>query len=212
MITHWHGDHVFGFPFLLLERKYISDRLANQKIHVHCPSGGEKRLRELCELAYPNSLNDRLVSNTIWDETDAGNVQGVEGWKFERFKVFHNEEVDPHGYLMRHNSGFTLMHTGDSGPCEAIASRAPNCDIVVIELGVPDHVDTPYHFRPETLSNLATSCPDTIFLVTHTYTDDPRSGLTPSITDEIPELPQNTIQVSDGDVFDWGSEGFIRYN
>ena len=25
LITHWHADHTFGFPFILLERKYISD-------------------------------------------------------------------------------------------------------------------------------------------------------------------------------------------
>ena len=26
LITHWHGDHIFGFPFFILERKFISDR------------------------------------------------------------------------------------------------------------------------------------------------------------------------------------------
>ena len=25
LFTHWHADHTFGFPFFLLERKYISD-------------------------------------------------------------------------------------------------------------------------------------------------------------------------------------------
>ena len=23
LFTHWHGDHAFGFPFLILDRKYI---------------------------------------------------------------------------------------------------------------------------------------------------------------------------------------------
>lgn len=210
MITHWHGDHVFGFPFLLLERKYISDRQAEHKLSVHSPAGGERRLRHLCELAYPGSLDDRLDGNIDWDESESGEVRGVKGWTFERFRVLHNEDVDPHGYLLRHEDGIRLMHTGDSGPCEAIASRAIDSDVVVIELGVPDHVLTPHHFRPETLSQLARSCPDTIFLATHTYADDPQSGREPSLTDVLPELPANVVQVRDGDTFEWSDAGFSR--
>ena len=32
LFTHWHGDHIFGFPFFILERKYISDRDGNNTL------------------------------------------------------------------------------------------------------------------------------------------------------------------------------------
>ncbi|HJM86933.1 MAG TPA: MBL fold metallo-hydrolase, partial [Candidatus Thalassarchaeaceae archaeon] len=38
-ITHWHGDHIFGFPFFILERKYISDREGKNMLNVHLHQG-----------------------------------------------------------------------------------------------------------------------------------------------------------------------------
>ncbi|MAK05289.1 MAG: hypothetical protein CMA03_05335 [Euryarchaeota archaeon] len=203
MITHWHGDHVFGFPFLILDQKYISDRGSNIILNVHCPSEGREKLSNLCELAYPGSLTDRMKKNVIVNEEPSGDVLGVENWTFERFEVIHDEFVDPHGYVLTHKSGFRIMHTGDSGPCESIESRVNECDVVVIELGVPDNVVVPTHFRPETLSELANKYPKTMFLATHHYADDINSGKKPYLSNDLPHLPDNVLQVRDEQKFEW---------
>lgn len=211
MITHWHGDHVFGFPFLLLDQKFISDRESKGVLNVYCPVGGFEKLSHLCELAYPNSLTERMIKNVVIEEGDLGTLKGVSGWSYERFKVIHDESVDPNGYLLRHESGFTIMHTGDSGPCDAIESRVGNCDVVVIELGVPDNVVVPTHYRPETLSELANKNPSTIFLATHHYADDFNSGKKPYLSDKLPNLPSNVIQVVDEDSFEWKNGELLRH-
>ncbi len=206
LFTHWHGDHYFGIPFLILERKWISDRSGESDLAIHGPKGCRIRVSQLCETAYPGSMTDRLDS-LEWNEEEKGVVGNSPEWQFERFKVEHDEEVDPHGYLLIHESGLQIMHTGDSGPCEAISSRVPQCDVVVIEMGVPDEVDVSMHFKPSTLDELARANPDTKFLVTHTWLDDPRSNKTPILSAELPSLSDNVIQVGDGDGFILDSDG-----
>ena len=63
-------------------------------------------MNNLCELAYPSSLTERMDKNVVINEDSYGEILGVNGWNFERFKVVHDDFVDPNGYVFTHSSGF----------------------------------------------------------------------------------------------------------
>ena len=50
LVTHFHGDHYFDLPFLLLARY----RKTEQPLRIHCPEEGRRILPQLLSLAYPD--------------------------------------------------------------------------------------------------------------------------------------------------------------
>ena len=186
-VTHVHGDHVFGFPFLLLERKYISDREGIRPLTVAGEKGVQERLRTLCELAYPGSLTEQL------DRINWVDCPEIKGWEFERFEVLHDPEVEPNGWLFKTPSGMSFLHSGDSGPCESLSLRLPRADFVIIEMGIPDYVESEHHHKPSDICRIAQENPHVQFLVTHTYIDADYEIL----TTEIPVFPSNVIHGED---------------
>ena len=96
LITHWHGDHTFGMPFILLDRKYISDPNGDSDLTVYLRPGGEEFFSLLCDMAFPGSLEDSLKNSVDWNTDESGHLEGT-GWVYERFPVYHTPETDPNG-------------------------------------------------------------------------------------------------------------------
>jgi len=207
LFTHWHGDHAFGFPFLLLDRKYISDPFGENNLEVHLRPGGREYLSVLCEMGFPGSLGDSLDSRVDWNEKETATL-GETGWGYERFPVHHTPETDPHGYELVHESGFRLLHCGDSGPCPEIENRANGVDVAILEMGVPDIGEFPHHHRPSDVISFSERFPDVKVLVTHNFARSPNceTGF------EIPELPSRIVQLNDGDSIDIDDNGIFIVN
>ena len=202
LITHWHADHTFGFPFLLLDRKFISDSLGSKDLSVHLRPGGRDFLSSLCQMGFPGSLADSLEQRVDWDEEEKG-VLSETGWRYERFPVCHTPETDPHGYELIHESGFRLLHCGDSGPCEGIEERAPSADVVVLEMGMPDIGEFPHHHRPSDVISFGKRHPHVKILITHNYS----SGKGNESGFPIPALPSSIHQLEDGDTLEIDQNG-----
>ena len=199
LITHVHGDHVFGFPFFLLERKYISDREGLKELTVAGSSGVKERLTHLCNLAYPGSLEE-ILETINWVD-----VPNVKGWNMERFEVLHDPEVDPHGWMMTNDEGWSMIHSGDSGPFEDLWERIGRCSFAVVEMGVPEWVNTEHHHKPSDIITLANKYPNTKMVITHTFIDSDYQ----IITKEVPDLPPNVIHGEDGMEFEINSDGQV---
>ncbi len=202
LITHWHADHTFGFPFFLLDRKYISDTSGDSSLTVHLRPGGKTLLSDLCNMGFPGSLADALEQSINWDENEEG-ILGETGWKYERFPVCHTPETDPHGYELTHESGFRLLHCGDSGPCSEIEKRAGNADVVLLEMGMPDIGEFPHHHRPSDVISFGERHPEAKVLVTHNYS----SGRGNEEGFPMPSLHGSIHQLEDGDAIEINSDG-----
>ena len=204
LITHWHADHTFGFPFLLLERKYISDPEFKSALNVHLRPGGRELLGNLCKTGFPGSLEESLDKRVMWHESEIGNLEGTD-WSFERFPVKHVEQTDPHGYELIHSSGFRFLHCGDSGPCEEIDERAGRCQVVLLEMGIPDFVESPHHHTPSDVIAFSERYPEALVLVTHNYS----SAKGEKLGFPMPELSESIIQIEDGDSIVIDEDGSI---
>tara|TARA_B100000530_G_scaffold133273_1_gene83017 strand:- start:257 stop:1111 length:855 start_codon:yes stop_codon:yes gene_type:complete len=192
LFTHWHADHMFGFPFFILERKVVSN--AEKSLNVYLRPNGKEILSNLSHVGFPGSLNEVLNDDINWLEEESGELQNSE-WIYERFQVTHTPETDPHGYLLTHTSGFKLLHCGDSGPCQEIEDRSKVANVILIEMGVPDFVNSPNHHNPSQVNSLAERHPHATILVTHNYSNSgEQAGGFPR-----PELKPEIIQLEDGD-------------
>ena len=204
LFTHWHADHTFGFPFFMLERKYISDPMKEHELKIYLRPGGKKKLSSLCNVGFPGSLEE-IGDMAEWREEEKLEILGT-NWNFERFAVCHTPETDPHGYELTHNSGIKILHCGDSGPCLEIEKRAKNADVVILEMGMPDIGDFPYHYTPSDVVKFSNKFPGRLILVTHNYASSKNfsEGFQPPI------LPKEVCQLEDGDAIEINQNGEIE--
>ncbi len=147
----------FGFPFLLLERTYISDRAQEKPLTVVAAKGVKERLKQLCDLAYPGSL-ETIFERIQWREEADGELDC--GLTWHRFKVYHDESVDPYGYHFNKGKDGGFVHSGDSGPCELLYEEIAATSMAILEMGIPEWVASDTHHKPSDVDALAKATPE----------------------------------------------------
>jgi len=57
ILSHLHGDHFGGLPFLLLDAQFLAGR--ERPLLVACPPGTRKRMEEAQEMFFPRSSRNK---------------------------------------------------------------------------------------------------------------------------------------------------------
>jgi ribonuclease BN (tRNA processing enzyme) len=158
-ISHYHADHFFGLPFLLLEAKYGGRK---KDLTIIGPPGIEKRTLRLLELGYPGVQESSSYSRRYVEVSDRVRTS-FGALEVKAAQVKHVDEFECFAYRVE-TEGRSLVYSGDTTLCDGLLSLVEDADVIVTECSCND---VPVHLGPSGVEEVAGRAPSAKIIVTH---------------------------------------------
>jgi ribonuclease BN (tRNA processing enzyme) len=164
VVSHFHPDHTFGWPFLLLE--IVRTRPADRPLHVVGPPELEGFLADMMALG---SVSDITATahrglDVRYVEVD-GTWQDAGPLRFRAVEVEHVPHLRCFGYLFDMD-GHVVGYSGDTHPCPGLDELAGASDVLVLECNGP-HPPPVIHMDVDSVGALRDRFPGVPFVLTH---------------------------------------------
>lgn len=129
-LSHLHGDHIGGLPFLFLHYLYIEPR--TRPLVIAGPPGVESRVRTLFETMYKDTAAEPLPFSLEFIEANPGHPITFKDFRIEVFPVPHL--LNPTSYGCAIMAGDRkIVYSGDSGWTEAFIPHTQDADLFLCE-------------------------------------------------------------------------------
>jgi ribonuclease BN (tRNA processing enzyme) len=130
LLSHLHGDHFGGVPFLFME--YYYERPRTRPFAVHGPEDSERRVRGLFSALYERTARETLPFAVHYQTVTPGTEYTVQGVRVRPFRVPHSEELVCIAYRLE-VAGRTILYSGDSAWTDEFLTQSAGVDLFVCE-------------------------------------------------------------------------------
>ena len=167
-VSHLHGDHFGGIPFLVLNAQFAR---RTSPLTVIGPPGTARRLPELMEAMFPGSWRVRRRFAVDVAELQPGAAVTTAGVRAEGFGADHPSGPDGPALALRLTVGATVIgYTGDTAWTDALVDVAAGADLLIAEAYYRDKA-VPYHLRHADLVTHAGRLASRRIVLTHMSAD-----------------------------------------
>ena len=147
VVSHLHGDHFGGIPYLLLDGKYASKR--QQALTLIGPPGLQQRVEVALEVLYPGVLEAGLGFPINYLTLEPQQVICTNSFQIEAWPVKHGQSRDVYGLRIVADEK-VISYTGDTEWTENLIPLAQGSDLLLAECFAYDQ-PTPSHLDYQTL-------------------------------------------------------------
>jgi ribonuclease BN (tRNA processing enzyme) len=151
VLSHLHGDHFGGLPFLLLDAAFVTHR--THPLIVAGPRGVAERVRRTTELLFPGFWRGRGRSCVRFVELSDRNTTRVAGSKVTPFAVVHKSGAPAFALRVSCN-GRTIAYSGDTAWTDALIEAARDADLFLCEASSFER-PIPYHLTYKVVESRA---------------------------------------------------------
>lgn len=147
LLTHFHGDHFAGLPFLLLAYQYVLGR--TRPFVLLGPAGLIDACTKLLDLTYPGV---ELSFPVEYRELAPGKPSTFTGFEILPMSVTHKKESV--GYKITWNER-TFVFSGDAAYDPLLFNLVRNADLAVVELSLHENDGSVAHVALSQLGDKA---------------------------------------------------------
>jgi ribonuclease BN (tRNA processing enzyme) len=130
VLSHLHGDHFGGLPFLLLDGQFLARR--DRPLAIAGPPGARERIDALLEVTFPKATANRWRFPWEVTEIEVGRPTRVLGHSITTAEVVHFSGA-PSTALRISDGERCFAYSGDTEWVEALVGVADGADLFVIE-------------------------------------------------------------------------------
>jgi len=147
ILSHLHGDHFGGLPFLLIDAQHMSRR--QRPLAIAGPPGTRARLEAALEVLFPGAPATKWRFSWEVIEIEPGRPQDVLGHRLVTAEVPHPSGA-PSTAVRLSDGSATLAYSGDTEWTEALLPIADGAQLLIVECsGYAGRL--PYHLTWEVL-------------------------------------------------------------
>ncbi|HXW34187.1 MAG TPA: MBL fold metallo-hydrolase [Acidimicrobiales bacterium] len=172
VISHFHADHTFGWPFLLLE---LASHGSGRTLSVVGPPGVENFLETMMQVGAVSEVHERAHErlDIRYTEVDC-TWQKAGDLRFRAVEVVHVSYLQCFGYLF--DCGERILgYSGDTQPCPGLDEIAAESHALVLECN--SRHQKPTHMGIDAVRELRGRYPDVRLILTHVGDDVDESGI-----------------------------------
>jgi ribonuclease Z len=163
VISHFHADHCFGWPFFL---QAVAEAGGGRTLQVVGPPGLEEHLARMIEVGSVRSTLELARERLDLRFVDVdGSWQEVAGLRLRAVEVEHVPYLRCFGYLFDRGER-TVGYSGDVRPCDGLSELAGEADVLVLECNGA-HEGPRTHMQESDVRELQAAHPDVHFILTH---------------------------------------------
>jgi ribonuclease BN (tRNA processing enzyme) len=167
VISHLHGDHFGGLPFLLLDAAFITRRA--RPLIVAGPAGVAQRVRRTSELLYPGFWREAGEELVRFVEHVDRRPASVAGARVTPFRVKHKSGAPAFALRVACN-GCTIAYSGDTAWTDALIDVADGSDLFLCEASSFEK-PIPYHLTYRTIADHRQALRTSRLVLTHMGSD-----------------------------------------
>lgn len=130
LLSHLHGDHFAGLPFLFMEYSLLEER--QRPLRIVGPPGTEDRVKSLYRALYPSLGSQPIPFPLEFTEALPDRLLRIGAATIEPFQVPHQERDLSLGFALGAD-GRRVVYSGDTGWTEDLIPRSDNADLFICE-------------------------------------------------------------------------------